>query len=76
MTFKDTQELICQTYNAIIEDFRTVYHREPKDKELLTHIKHIFKEGYQEDLLSDILGDEVNCPNDYYKLLMLVAATK
>jgi hypothetical protein len=76
MTFKDTEELIDQTREALIEDFRTIYHRDPKNNELFSHIKHIFKEGYQEDILSEVLGDEINCPNDYYKLLMLVASTK
>lgn len=76
MTLKDTQDLIDSTHSALLEDFRTVHHREPKDKELFIHLKHILKEGYQEDILTEVLLDDVNCPQDYYKLLLLVASTK
>jgi hypothetical protein len=75
MTLKETQELIDNTQAVLIKDFITVHHRKPEGKELLQHLKHIFKEGYQEDILENSLGEEVNCPNDYYKLLLLVAAS-
>lgn len=76
MTLKDTQDLIDSTHLALTRDFHTVHHREPQGKELFLHLKHIFKEGYQQDILSEVLDDEINCPKDYYKLLLLVAATK
>jgi len=76
MTLKDTQDLIDSTNLALLEDFRIVHHRDPKDKELLLHLKHVLKEGYQEDVLAEVLSDDVNCPQDYYKLLLLVAATQ
>jgi hypothetical protein len=76
MTLKDTQELIDNTNTSLIKDFVIVYHRKPEGNELLQHLKHILKEGYQEDILDSALGEEINCPNDYYKLLLLVAASK
>jgi hypothetical protein len=76
MTLKDTQDLIDSTHIALLEDFRTIHHREPNGKELFIHLKYVLKEGYQEDILAEVLADNINCPQDYYKLLLLVASSK
>jgi hypothetical protein len=76
MNLKETQELIDNTHDLLVEDFRLTYHRKPVEKELLIHLKQLIKDGNHLEIVENAIGESIKCPNDYYKLLLLVASTK
>jgi len=76
MTIKELIELVDETKEVLVKDFKTVNDKEPNNKELLTHVRKIYKEGIEDNILGDIFLDDVDCPDDFYKLLMIFAANK
>jgi hypothetical protein len=76
MTIKELIELVDETKEVLIKDFKVANDREPSNKELLTHVRKIYKEGIEDNILGDIFLDDVDCPDDFYKLLMIFAANK
>ena len=73
MYIKDLQDLITQANDLLVNDFKTIHHRQPEEQELLNHLKLIIKEGYLEDIITELTGEEVR-PSDFYKLLFIVAS--
>ena len=76
MTIKELLELTEETKEIIAKDFKIANDKEPTNKELLTHIRKLYKDGNEDSILGDVFLDDVDCPNDFYKLLMLFAASK
>lgn len=76
MTIKELIELTEETKEALVKDFKITNEKEPTSKELLTHVRKIYKDGNEDSILGDIFLDDVDCPDDFYKLLMIFAASK
>lgn len=76
MTIKELIELVDETKEVLVKDFKVTNDREPSNKELLTHVRKIYKEGIEDSILGDVFLDDVDCPEDFYKLLMIFAANK
>lgn len=76
MTIKELLELVDETKEVLVKDFKDINDKEPTNRELLTHVRKIYKDGTEENILGDIFLDDVDCPEDFYKLLMIFAASK
>lgn len=74
MNVKETIELIAETRNLLIEDYKEVYGKLPSNKELLQHIKTIFKEGRSEDIVGEIFLSEQELGENIIKILFVAAA--
>jgi len=76
MTTKELTELADECRILLIKDFKATNKKEPTQKDLLNHIKIIYKNGEEETILNDLFLDDVDCPDDFYKLLFIFAALK
>jgi hypothetical protein len=76
MTIKELIELVDETKEALVKDFKITNDIEPTNKELLTHVRKLYKDGNEDSILGDVFLDDVDCPEDFYKLLMVFAANK
>jgi hypothetical protein len=73
MKIKELSELIDETRDVLVKDFNTTNHKEPTQKDLVNHIKKLFNDGEQDSVLGELFLDEIDCPEDFYKLLLLSA---
>jgi hypothetical protein len=76
MTIKELIELVDETKEVLVKDFKIANDKEPSNKELLTHVRKVYKDGNEDSILGDVFLDDVDCPDDFYKLLMIFAASK
>jgi len=76
MTVKELTELTDECKALLIKDFKTINDTTPTRKDLLNHIKTIYKNGEEENILNDLFLDDVDCPDDFFKLLFIFAAFK
>lgn len=76
MTIKELLELVDETKEALVKDFKEINDKEPNNKELLTHVRKLYKDGNEENILGDVFLDDVDCPDDFNKLLLIYAALK
>lgn len=74
MNVKETLELISETRSLLIEDYRYSHGKEPSNKELLQHIKTIFKEGRSEDIVGETFLSEQELGENIVKILFVAAA--
>ena len=74
MTIKELNQLVEDSKELLIINFKSEYKRTPKDGELLDYVKNLYKNGEEDDILSDLFLDDVECPEDFSKLLLLFAA--
>ena len=74
MTVKELTELKEECKTLLIKDFNTTNPKVPSKKDLINHIKTIYKNGDEETILNDLFLDDVDCPSDFYKLLFIFAA--
>lgn len=75
MTIKELQQLVEESRELITLNFKSETKRSPKKGELLEYIKKMYKKGEEEDILCDLFLDDIECPNDFSKLLLLFAST-
>ncbi len=76
MTVKELTELTDECKTLLVKDFNTINDKVPTQKDLLNHIKNIYKNGDEETILNDLFLDDVDCPDDFYKLLLIFSAFK
>jgi len=76
MTTKELIDLADEARTLLIKDFISTNKKEPSQKDLLNHIKNIYKNAEEENILNDLFLDDVDCPEDFYKLLFIFAAFK
>jgi hypothetical protein len=76
MTIKDLSELADEAHELLVKDFKSANKKDPETKELLNHIKILFRDGNEDNILGDLFLDDVDCPSDFYKLLLLFAVLK
>ena len=76
MTTKELTELVDECRTLLIRDFKATNKKEPTQKDLLNHIKILCKNGDEETILNDLFLDDVDCPEDFYKLLFIFSAFK
>ena len=75
MNIRETLELIVETRNVLIEDYKYIHQKEPSDKELLQHIKVLFKEERVGDIIDEVLSEEdIESSEDVYRILLVAAA--
>ena len=76
MSIKETLNLILETRDVLVEDYKSIHHSEPSNEELLAHTKKIVKEGSADEILENVLlEEEIDNVQDLYKLLLLTAAS-
>ncbi len=77
MTIKELSEMVDEAHELLIKDFKLANDdKEPKDRELLVHVKKLYKDGLEDSILGDLFFDDVDCPSDFHKLLLIFAALK
>jgi len=76
MNTKDLIELADEAKKLLITDFQTTNDKNPTQKELLNHIKKLFNEGEEDTILNDLFLDDVDCPSDFHKLLLIFSVFK
>jgi hypothetical protein len=54
MTIKELLELVDETKEVLVKDFKDINDKEPNNKELLTHVRKIYKDGTEDNILGDI----------------------
>lgn len=74
MNVKETLELISETRNILIEDYRYNHNKNPSSKDLLQHIKTIFKEERVDDIINEVLLDEQELNESVTRILLVAAA--
>ena len=75
MSISHTVEIIKETKNILIFDYKSEYKKEPSSKNLLLHIKSIIKDERVDEILEEVLVDEdVTNLELNYKILLLTAA--
>jgi hypothetical protein len=75
MSISHTVEIIKETKNILIFDYKSEYKKEPTSKNLLLHVKSLIKDERIDEILEEVLVDEdvMNLEVDY-KTLLLTAA--
>jgi hypothetical protein len=77
MTIKDLSEMVEEARELLIKDFKLANNNKtPVDRDLLVHVKKLYKEGLEDSILGDLYFDDVDCPSDFHKLVLIVASTK
>lgn len=77
MTIKELSEMVDEAHELLIKDFKLANDdKTPKDRDLLVHVKKLYKEGLEDSILGDLFFDDVDCPSDFHKLLLIFAALK
>lgn len=76
MTVKELKELVDEAHELLIKDFNTTEKNSPTKKDLLNHVKNLYKNGEEETILNDLFLDDIDCPSDFYKLLLIFSASK
>lgn len=72
MKIKEIIETIDYIKSSVAEDFKKEYKRDHKNNtELLDHIKNLYKNGLEDSILENIDLDDINCPRDIYKFLLV-----
>jgi sulfur relay (sulfurtransferase) DsrC/TusE family protein len=74
MTVKELTELVEEAKQLLIKDFTSTYKTSPNKKELINYVKKLYKNGEEETILNDLFLDDIDCPSDFYKLLLIFAA--
>ena len=74
MNTKELTELIEETQLALVNDFKLANKHEPTKKELVAHIKNLYKEGQEDNVISALFLDDIDHPTDFHKLLLITAA--
>jgi hypothetical protein len=76
MNIRETLELIAETRNVLIEDYKYIHQKEPTDKDLLQHIKVLFKEERAKEIIEEVLSEEeIESSEDVYRILLVAAAS-
>jgi hypothetical protein len=73
MTINELTQLVEESREVLLTTFKSEYKRKPKEGELLNYIRELYKKNEQEDLISNLFLDDVECPDDFIKLLLLFA---
>lgn len=77
MTIRELSELADEAKQLLVADFSELTGNDsPTKKELLTHLKNLYNKGDEENILNELFLDDVDCPSDFYKLLLLFAVSK
>ena len=77
MTVKELTELVDEAQQLILKDFSATYkNKNPTKKDLLNYIKVLYKNGEEENILNDLFLEDIDCPADFYKLLLIFAVSK
>lgn len=76
MTIKELLETIDDAKDLLIKDFEEIHKKIPKDKDLLNHVKTMYSDGIEDSIIENLFLDDVNCPSDFYKLVLIFAALK
>ena len=72
MKISEIIDIIKELQEVVLEDFRSEYKRDPKsNKELLNHIKDIYNNEEEERLIEFSSIDDLEYPNDVYKMLLV-----
>jgi hypothetical protein len=75
MSIKEILELITETHNILVEDFKYTHKKEPTSKDLLLHTKLVIKEDRLDEIMDEVLLDgEIEDPEETYKLLLVAAS--
>lgn len=70
-------ELLQEIKNIVCEDFKFENDREEKNKkELLDHIKKIYRNGNEDSILENLYLDDIEYPKDIYKILLVASVLK
>lgn len=75
-SIKELCELVDETKNLLKQDFESENGKPPTTKDLLKHVKDMFKNGQEDTILNELFLEDVECPEDFYKLLFIFAASK
>lgn len=75
MSISSTVEIIKETKNILIFDYKSEHKKEPSSKELLLHLKSLIRDERVDEILEEVLVDEdvINLELNY-KILLLTAA--
>jgi hypothetical protein len=73
MTINELTQLVEESHEVLLTTFKSEYKRNPKEGELLNYIRELYKKNEQEDLISNLFLEDVDCPDDFIKLLLLFA---
>lgn len=71
MTTKELSELIEEARVLLINDFKLSNKHEPTKKELLNHIKYLYKENQEDTIISSLFLEDIDHPTDFHKLLLV-----
>ncbi len=74
MNISETLDLIRTTREYLIEDYESVHQKTPSNKELLVHVKSLFKSGNSEEILAEVLEEDYDNTESDCKILLLTAA--
>jgi hypothetical protein len=74
MNVRETVELIGETRSLLIEDFKFTHGKNPTNKDLLQHIKAIFKEDRVDEIVGEVFLDEEELNENISRILLVAAA--
>ncbi|NBO36437.1 hypothetical protein EBU91_02720 [bacterium] len=76
MSINELYEMVNDTRDLLVENYKKEYKKTPTEDDLVSYIKDLYKEKLQDDLIDSLCFYDINFEKDFFKLLFLFASKR
>ena len=76
MSINELLEIVNDARDLLIDDYKKENKKNPKDEDLFIHLKNLYKEKLQDNIIDSFSLYDVDFEDDFYKLLLIFASKR
>lgn len=76
MSINELLEMVNDARDLLIDDYKKENKKNPKDEDLFIHLKNLYKEKLQDNIIDSFSLYDVDFEDDFYKLLLIFASKR
>lgn len=74
MSINELLEMVNDARDLLIDDYKKENKKSPKDEDLFIHLRNLYKEKLQDNIIDSFSLYDVDFEKDFYKLLLIFAS--